>query len=545
LFFPESKAMSKMGMTTAACVLLVLCIANVSATRSGDENFGADPFGQFFVFADKAIHVINPGNLTVVKNITADQAGNPLTSTGSVSGNSTTARSWNDAVFVQDTGLKLRYVLAAEADTYLAADNVTQYGYVSAVDAVLQQVVARIKVGARPVHMYSINQTSSVWAHSDAEGTFYVIPLNNSQNISVATTVRSYTNNPGHGKLVVNDDLYPLSYGTNVNEQIIPKHNLENETNIGHFPYNASLSNATLCSGTHTIVYSRVNKHLYIECVDGSGTLEWNTANDTLVTLHDSVVGVVTGAPADDMIFVGNSGDSAAVMVQPGKNGVASTVFATLQVPFNPIYPAFYSNSSSTTAVGNYTDYQIFFPLTRNTNINNIKAAGDNVTTEAYMEKPTDCSYGPATVSTASVGSSSPSGLTLATASNGTLVTPTCGACAAGISSGDPSQFNASLSGFGTLNLEEYKSGAKNLTTSLLSAGATLPSLNEETGANQCSFSTENNRLVKRGGPYIALPADLPQPSLYIVNSPDSNTTSKFVGTATNPHSVVWVPADV
>jgi len=43
----------------------------------------------------------------------------------------------------------------------------------------------------------------------------------------------------------------------------------------------------------------------------------------------------------------------------------------------------------------------------------------------------------------------SSSGLMLATASNGTLVTPSCGACAAGISSGDPSQFNASLSGFG------------------------------------------------------------------------------------------------
>jgi len=41
---------------------------------------------------------------------------------------------------VQDTDLKLRYVLAAEADTYLAANNVTQFGYVTAVDAVEQQV---------------------------------------------------------------------------------------------------------------------------------------------------------------------------------------------------------------------------------------------------------------------------------------------------------------------------------------------------------------------------------------------------------------------
>jgi len=57
---------------------------------------------------------------------------------------------------------------------------------------------------------------------------------------------------------------------------------------------------------------------LYIECADGTGTLEWNTANDTLVKFHDTLIGVVTGAPADDMIFVGNQGKSLAVLVQPG-----------------------------------------------------------------------------------------------------------------------------------------------------------------------------------------------------------------------------------
>ena len=41
---------------------------------------------------------------------------------------------------VQDTGLKLRYVLAAEANTYVASDNVTQFGYVTVVDAVNQTV---------------------------------------------------------------------------------------------------------------------------------------------------------------------------------------------------------------------------------------------------------------------------------------------------------------------------------------------------------------------------------------------------------------------
>jgi hypothetical protein len=57
---------------------------------------------------------------------------------------------------------------------------------------------------------------------------------------------------------------------------------------------------------------------IFIECVDGSGILEWNTANDTLVKMHTTFNGVVTGAPADDMIFVGNEANSLAVMLQPG-----------------------------------------------------------------------------------------------------------------------------------------------------------------------------------------------------------------------------------
>ncbi len=56
---------------------------------------------------------------------------------------------------------------------------------------------------------------------------------------------------------------------------------------------------------------------LFIECVDGSGVVEWNTANDSYVALHN-IPGVVTGSPADDMIFVGNNGDSLATMIKPG-----------------------------------------------------------------------------------------------------------------------------------------------------------------------------------------------------------------------------------
>ena len=65
------------------------------------------------------------------------------------------------------------------------------------------------------------------------------------------------------------------------------------------------------------IKYLCINCSLYIECVDGAGVLEWNTANDTFVHLHTTLPGVVTGAPADDIIFVGNKEGSNATMVKP------------------------------------------------------------------------------------------------------------------------------------------------------------------------------------------------------------------------------------
>ncbi len=37
------------------------------------------------------------------------------------------------------------------------------------------QIVARVQVGARPVHIYSV--VGTVWSHSDAQGTFDVIAL--------------------------------------------------------------------------------------------------------------------------------------------------------------------------------------------------------------------------------------------------------------------------------------------------------------------------------------------------------------------------------
>ena len=64
--------------------------------------------------------------------------------------------------------------------------------------------------------------------------------------------------------------------------------------------------------------------------------------------------------------------------------------------------------------------------------------------------------------------------------------------------------------------------------TTFISAGAVLPSAAESTDANQCSFASVY-RSAKRGGPYIAQPADLPTSSIYVSLSSES-VTAVFSG---------------
>ena len=59
-------------------------------------------------------------------------------------------------------------------------------------------------------------------------------------------------------------------------------------------------------------------RSLYIECVDGSGTLEWNTVSNTLVAFHQDTVGQATASPANDRIFVVDGDESIVHVLVPG-----------------------------------------------------------------------------------------------------------------------------------------------------------------------------------------------------------------------------------
>lgn len=59
------------------------------------------------------------------------------------------------------------------------------------------------------------------------------------------------------------------------------------------------------------------NCSLYAECVDGAGTIEWNTVNDSFVALQPPV-GTLYNAPVGDNIFVTNTDNSTSAVLNPG-----------------------------------------------------------------------------------------------------------------------------------------------------------------------------------------------------------------------------------
>lgn len=254
------------------------------------------------------------------------------------------------------------------------------------------------------------------------------------------------------------------------------------------------------------------------------------------------MTGYLTASLGDDWILASDAASNLVTLLLPQSNGVAAEIAYSVSVEGNPQHPIFYSNSSDFLSTSVLQEYTIFFPLADNTNKANL-ATGLDVQSQNYTNAPGDCVY-----SNTSAITDETEGLTLARTANG-VQTPQCGACAPGFTPFDASYFNGSASGLRYVTLSNIQSNAtRGLlgNTTFVSAGAVKPGVAESTDANQCSFG-ELYRTGKRGGPFIAVPADIPTSSVYFVDASNSQGPQLYgsVNTSTNPAYISWVPLDV
>lgn len=116
-------------------------------------------------------------------------------------------------------------------------------------------------MGPDGTHMYHPND-EEMWAHSDAEGTFYVI---DTESHEVTETVVAGLEEEGHGKLLYHEDFGTTGYATNVNDpaaHIIDLEAYERSDSI-------ELGDE---GGTHYKAYGPQNGLAYFERSGGVGT---------------------------------------------------------------------------------------------------------------------------------------------------------------------------------------------------------------------------------------------------------------------------------
>lgn len=509
-----------------------------SLSLAGDEHFEEER-GVFVVPADLVISFVDPVTLKVVKNITE------FNGTALIGPDGVSPRKWGDTVYAENPKRDRFYIFLNEMDVYTDSNGLA-FSYINVIDTVQREIVARVQAGAKLFHGYAVFQKEEYWAHGDVDGTLSVISLDAAGDLAVEP-VKLIEGEKGHTTLLLDPRLFPLAYATNVNRQgAVFEVNADTRTVVKTYDFASQLLNSSECLGTHTLAYSAVNSHLYMECVLGGGTLEWDVKTKTLVKQWDKVFGVIYSSHDIDSQYViasDNHGSNVTVF-QPQGPGEASTLI-TIPVGDNPGHPLFYQQIGDGTPdnTSSFAKHLTFFPLTNIVNKANIKAVAamanappGGVTAAAYVAKPFDCKYNAATK--ASPGA----GLMLAT---GKGATPTCGACA----SQDPAtDFAPKLSGFRYIDLlADSQAGRRSSNATkapLIPAGAIIPKAAVANAtSNQCAYEGDRSRRGTVGSHYIAVFGDVPSSLLYVVDA--RLKPPKLVGSVpigSNAPRVAWAP---
>ncbi|GAQ84493.1 hypothetical protein KFL_001910120 [Klebsormidium nitens] len=304
--------------------------------------------GLFYVFADGEIVVVDAIAGAIVKSISNPTMPFPNNCTGTPF-----AGSWSDSAYANGHLF---------AGSYYRNSTIGPQDGVYVIDTKTQTLVQRIPVETRPVHTYYVPFLGEVWSHSDGTGNFDVIDARNYS--AVHENVIAHVNISGHGKLLFDDDLDSKGYSSNVNEPGAYILDLDAQGTDGTLAF-VNFTGQTLpggvvttCPGTHSLTYSKINRHAYFECTAVKdpknasitlfypGAIELDTDNDTVVSqlpFH----GHLAITPDEQFLTVIDSPDRIVNIVQITPIGQEDLYFS---VPLNDTpgegTPAFYPKGS-------------------------------------------------------------------------------------------------------------------------------------------------------------------------------------------------------
>lgn len=339
---------SKM-MRTALSLLALAAIAMggsrvARAVQHGDERHAQARGGYFFAFTDgnctadwaagttscgdgprPTIDVVDPNSMQVVASVPVDEEYGPVV--------------WSDAVYMEacdEDGYK-GYVLANERGGRIVVLDAAKAIAGDGAGA----VITTLPMGSRPVHGYAIphidgeGNVGEFWSHSDGDGHFDIVKVGNWDDLHVPK-VTAHVEDPGHGKLLWDSDLWPYGYASNTKENYLYEIDLRNYNMTRHLQFTTHEENPEAhCKGTHGLAYSKINKHIYATCSGNTteggenGLVEVNVEGDELVLVkkHKNARGGQVYESSDGMWIVGIDKDNdEVVFVQANAPGEESSV---------------------------------------------------------------------------------------------------------------------------------------------------------------------------------------------------------------------------
>jgi YVTN family beta-propeller protein len=227
----------------AFLVLIAVSFSLILAINNGGLTMAADMPNHNVVFT------FSPNKITVVNPKTMESKSIPVSNT-----------MWGDA--------------AASPDQKLLFANDRTNNAVQVISVESLKVVKSIPIGKRPVHIYNPKASNEIWAHSDIEGTFYVIDTR-SLAITHKVLAASDAAKGGHGKLLWSVNLGDKAYATNTNDTRLHV--------LSMSQYKETGTMETGCKGTHGHSYNIPTKTVYIACNDGH-VVVINPATDSVIT---------------------------------------------------------------------------------------------------------------------------------------------------------------------------------------------------------------------------------------------------------------------
>ncbi len=227
-----------------------------------DETGDGGSEGFVYAFAPNTIAIVDPETGEVVDEITdgLDDEG------------------WGDPRITVDYG-----------EIYVIRESPSQ---VLVIDTEAREIVDEIDIGPDATHMYHPND-DEMWAHSDEEGTFYVIDTDSHE---VREIVQAGLEDEGHGKLLYHEDLGSKGYATNVNDPGVPVIDLENYERTDFIEFADDDE-----EGTHYKAYSPETGLAYFEF--GDETVVVDTESDEIVDTLDFAGGMYL-SPGEQVLGV-------------------------------------------------------------------------------------------------------------------------------------------------------------------------------------------------------------------------------------------------